>query len=152
MPKSFSDTPVKKTARNLSYLISSLCLVHCLMMPIVIILIPAFSNLFNDTLEMILILSVIPVSLCAFYPTWLKHKNSNLLFMYLIGLSIILTSQFAVGHVHLSNYSDILNNSGSSVTFILRTALLMTGVVILAVAVFKNNKHTHVCHNPNHVH
>lgn len=152
MSTSFTGNPGKKIAHNLSYFLSSLCLIHCLMMPVIIILIPAFSTFFNDTLELILILSVIPVSLYAFYPTWIKHKNINLLIFFVLGLTIILTSQFAIDHVHISSFSDIFNNSDTSTTFIFRTLLLIVGVVILAVTVYKNNKHTHVCHNPNHVH
>ncbi|HAC15795.1 MAG TPA: hypothetical protein DCE78_07605 [Bacteroidetes bacterium] len=152
MSTSYSGIPGKKTAQNLSYLFSSLCLIHCLMMPVIIILIPAFSTFFNDTLELILILSVIPVSLYAFYPTWIKHKNIKLLIFFLLGLTIILTSQFAIEHVHISNFSELYNNSVNGTTFIFRTILLIIGVVILALTVYKNNKHTHVCHNPNHVH
>lgn len=152
MSTTFSGFSGKKVAHNLSYLISSLCLVHCLMMPFVIVLIPAFSSFFSDTLELIFILSVIPVSIFAFYPTWMKHKNIKLLFFFILGLSVILLSQFAIEHVHINSISDLFNNTSTSTSFIVRTIMLIIGVIILATTVYKNNKHTHVCHNPNHVH
>lgn len=152
MINSSSERTHKRGASQLSYFISSVCLLHCLLMPFVIILLPAFSAFFNDTLETILLLSVIPVSLYAFIPTWLNHKNGTLAIFFLVGLVMILIAQFGIQHVHFNSIQELITGSISNPIVIVRLLVLIVGVIILSAAVYKNNKHTHVCHNPHHHH
>jgi hypothetical protein len=141
-----------KSAKNLSYIFSSICLVHCLTMPFIILLIPAFSHFMSDTIELILIVSIIPISLYAFVPTWLAHKNSSLGVLFSAGILLILFSQFGMDHFHSVEPTQIFTNSHSAIQFFSRTGIMVLGVVLLALSVYKNNKHTHVCRNPHHHH
>jgi len=133
-----------------SITLSSLCLIHCLAMPFVILLLPAISQFMSETVETVLILAVIPISAIAFVPTWLKHRNFRLGGIFLFGLTVILIGQFGMNHHH-----DFMSSSSQHeaiLGFLGRTTVLMIGVFSLAWATYKNNKHTHVCKNPHHHH
>ena len=65
----------------------------------------------NETLETALILGIVPVSLFGFVPTWLKHRNFRLGAIFLIGLTLIMASQFAVGHHHDLSVAQIVSQS-----------------------------------------
>lgn len=152
MPTTTGNQANLKSAKNLSYIFSSICLIHCLAMPFVILLIPAFSHFLSDTFELILILSVIPISIYAFLPTWLNHKNSLLGTIFVIGVLLILISQFGMDHLHALDPAQIFASNDNTIKFISRTGVMISGVVLIALAVYRNNKHTHVCHNPHHHH
>lgn len=142
----------KKYFSRFSYALSSLCLLHCLAMPFVIVLLPAISQFMSETVENILILAIIPVSLITFLPTWIKHKNNRLAGMFISGLAFILLSRYRIHHYHEAALSDILANSEILLATISRTGLMIAGVSLLAYSTYKNNKHTHVCSNPHHKH
>jgi uncharacterized membrane protein YfcA len=122
------------------------------MMPFVIILLPAFSAFFTDTLETILLLSVIPISLYAFLPTWSKHRNVFLAVLFTVGLAMVLFAQFGIKHFHYISIEQFFSALTSDPLVLTRIGLLITGVILLSISVYKNNRHTHVCHNPHHHH
>lgn len=121
-------------------------------MPFVIVLLPAMSAFVSETMELVLILSIIPVSMLAFIPTWLKHRDVQLAIMFGTGLIFILLSQFMMDHHHDILLGDISANISVAAVFFGRILVMMTGVVLLATATYRNNKHTHVCKNPHHHH
>ncbi|MDI6400880.1 MerC domain-containing protein [Balneolaceae bacterium ANBcel3] len=123
-----------------SVFLSSLCVLHCMATPFILLFLPAISVFFSTTLEHILVLSVVPLSLAGFVPTWLHHKNYRLLVMYILSVSLILFSQFVLHAGHSSH--DSIDWLSTSVTF--------TGALLLAVSVFQNNRHTHHCTHPGH--
>lgn len=106
----------------------------------------------NETVETALIVGIVPVSLFGFLPTWLKHRNFRLGAIFLVGLILIMASQFAVGHHHDLSVAQILSQSEPMIDFIVRTLSMIAGVSMLAYATYKNNRHTHVCSNPHHHH
>jgi hypothetical protein len=152
MSSTSSNQASLKSAKKLSYIFSSICLVHCLTMPFIIILIPAFSHFMNETVELILILSIIPISLYAFVPTWVKHRNILLGSLFITGVSLIFFSQFGMAHLHALDSSQIFSNSDNTLKYLSRSVVMITGVIFVAFSVYKNNKHTHVCDNPHHHH
>lgn len=130
---------------RISILLSSLCVVHCLATPFVLLLLPALATFFSETFERILVLSVVPLSFAGFVPTWLRHKNYRLMLFYVISIILILFSQFILhaGHTHEAGESvSILNWLKAGITF--------TGALLLAWVVFQNNRHTHYCTHPHH--
>jgi len=142
---------------RVSVVLSGVCIVHCLVTPIIILALPAISVFFDPFVETLLIVSIIPISAAGFLPTWFKHKNYRLLRYYLVGISIMILTHFGfhyfgladflTGHTHEVGH----NHSHASLSFT-ESAFMITGALILAWATWKNNKHTHVCKNPNHVH
>jgi hypothetical protein len=122
------------------------------------LLIPAFSAFFNRTVESILVLSLIPLSVLGFFPTWIKHKNGRLLSFYLIGLCTVVSTHYGF---HYTEINDLLFSSSvhaSSHTHhphpLVRFELLfmVLGSALMAWATWKNNRHSHTCKNPNHKH
>ncbi len=119
-----------------SWFFSTLCIVHCLATPFLVLALPSLAGFFSETVEWLLVLLVVPVSAAAFVPTWLKHRNGRLLASFLVGLALILTSQtlFHAGHGFW------------------RYAVMVTGTLVVAVTIYRNNRHTHVCAVPEHHH
>jgi len=139
---------MSKAVRSLfsrsSVVLSSVCVVHCLATPFIILALPSISVFFSDTLELILILSVVPLSLAAFVPTWWKHKNMKLAIQFGIGLVLVMVSQFLF-HQHLHTSTDVSLHVPGMMS-------MAVGAGILAWSIYKNNRHTHVCNVPGHAH
>jgi lysylphosphatidylglycerol synthetase-like protein (DUF2156 family) len=130
---------------RMSIFLSSLCIVHCLATPFILVLLPTLSTFFSETLERILILLVIPLSLVGFLPRWLSHRNYASLLLYSISILLILFSQFVLHSGHSHDASAGLAHlpwAGTTVTF--------TGAFLLAWVVYRNNRHTHTCTHPHH--
>ncbi len=148
---------------RITFLLSSACIVHCLLTPFVILLLPAFATFFNSTVESVLVFSVVPLSAVGFLPTWRKHRNNRLLTVYLVSLAVMLGTHLLFHYVlpldgaslHVHDHGGIPHDHGdhahSSFGF-LETALMIGGALGLAWATWKNNRHTHVCKTPGHVH
>ncbi|GEM_PF-548330 len=130
---------------KLSIFLSSLCVIHCLATPFVLLLLPALSTLFSETIEIVLVLSVVPLSMAGFLPTWLRHKNNRLMILYVLSIGMILFSQFVL---HVSH--DHAEHGSISIMNWVRTGVTFSGALLLAWVVFNNNRHTHYCTHPHH--
>jgi uncharacterized membrane protein YeaQ/YmgE (transglycosylase-associated protein family) len=125
-----------------SVFLSSVCLIHCMATPFLVLALPSFSVFFTDVVEWALILAVVPVSLAAFVPTWIKHKDRGLLVRFLAGLTFVLVSQLLF---HQHHHSDVSLQWPGMVS-------MAVGAFLMAWAIYRNNRHTHVCTVPGHVH
>jgi hypothetical protein len=135
------------TFSKISIAISSLCIIHCLSFPLLILALPAVSHLFSDTVEAIILLSVIPLSALGFFPTWRKHKNYRFLSIYLGSLAVMLLAHFSLPHVHITHHAE-----AASLEFLVSTSLSVLAALSLAWVIYRNKRHTHVCANPHHHH
>lgn len=129
-------------SQKISLWLSSLCLIHCLITPFIIILLPAVSTFFSDTVEWILIISVIPISSIAFFPIWKNHKNRMRLYEFLAGISLVIIAQ-TVFHFILQE---------GFITLLFESLFMFFGVGLIAYATYKNRQHTHHCANLHHSH
>ena len=142
---------------RVSVVLSGVCIVHCLVTPFIILALPTISGFFDPLVETLLIVSILPISVVGFLPTWLKHKNYRLLRYYMLGISIMILTHFGF---HYLGFADLLSGHSHEVGHthahvgisFTESAFMIAGALILAWATWKNNKHTHVCKNPNHVH
>lgn len=125
-----------------SVFLSSVCLIHCMATPFLILALPSFSVFFTDVVEWALILAVVPVSLAAFIPTWLKHKDRTLMARFAVGLAFVLVSQFLF---HQHHHSDVSLQWPGILS-------MSVGAGLMAWAIYRNNRHTHVCDVPGHAH
>jgi hypothetical protein len=137
---------------RVSLLLSSVCLVHCLTMPFLILLLPAMASLFSETVEMVLVFMIFPISLIAFLPVWFRHKNSKLLRIFILSLMLIFVSQFIFHLDHFIFTSDTEIAVGAFPMSLMRGVTLIAGTSGLAWSLYRVNKHTHVCTNPGHAH
>lgn len=129
---------------KLAIILSSICLVHCLSMPLIILLLPTVASFLSTTFELILMLSVIPLSIAAFLPRWLKHRNYKRLYVFGGGITLIVISQILLQFSHTHTSFNPVELAG--------TTTLFAGVVMISTVLYLQNKHTHTCSNPNHKH
>jgi hypothetical protein len=89
------------TLDTLGVAASSLCLVHCLLMPLVILMLPALSAsiVHNEATHYLLAVFVTIFCLTAVVPGYLRHSRKEVLFLMLVGLSLVLFATFVAGPV-----------------------------------------------------
>ncbi|MFU8860205.1 MAG: MerC domain-containing protein [Cyclonatronaceae bacterium] len=138
--------------RRLSILLSSVCLAHCLAMPLVILMIPAMAHFFSETVETLIVLSILPISLVAFLPVWNRHRNYPLLKVFIASLVLILGSQFIFHNDFIIISNTPVFSTGSFVMAFFSVFIMLAGTLGLAYSLYKVNRHTHVCKNPDHHH
>ena len=98
----FSD----KVAIGLSFL----CVIHCLFLPVLLILIPPISGLMaidDEAFHIWLLYAVIPISVIALAMGYLHHRNINVFFVGIIGLGT-LTLAALLGHDILGEYGEVI--------------------------------------------
>lgn len=100
-----------KTAVSLSLL----CAIHCLAMPLLVVLMPAIAGMFiaDEVFHIWLAFAVIPVSVYALTMGCKKHKRYQLLIIGGIGVAILLSAPI-VGHDFLGEtWEKILTAIGA---------------------------------------
>jgi hypothetical protein len=105
---------------------SMVCVVHCLVLPILLILLPPFSGLFALDDEMFhqwMLYAVLPISIAALIMGYLHHRSFKVFVVGSIGLVLIILST-TLGH-------DVLGDTGEVVISIL-------GSMIIAYGHFRN--------------
>lgn len=134
-------------------LLSGLCLIHCISMPLIIALVPGLSAFIHHDFEFWLTLSVVPLAIAGFLPTWNRHRNIPIGLSFAAGLLLLLAgglffSANAASHAHDTTVSQA-NILGS---IPLHTIFSVSGALLLSYTMFRNNRHVHTCHNPLHKH
>lgn len=137
---------------RLSLFLSSVCLAHCLAMPLVILLLPAMAHFFSETVELLLVLSILPISLIAFLPVWNRHRNYTILKVFIGSLALIFGSQFILHADHFTITEATEFSTGSLSLAFIRGLTMITGSLGLAYSLYRIKTHTHVCKNPEHLH
>jgi carbon starvation protein CstA len=103
-----------KTAVGLSLL----CAVHCLFLPIILILIPSLSGVFafkDELFHTWLLYAVVPISLIAMLMGYLHHRSHSVFLIGTFGLIILILTAF-FGHEVLGKYAEVaLTILGSSI-------------------------------------
>ncbi|MEE3306078.1 MAG: MerC domain-containing protein [Pseudomonadota bacterium] len=99
---------------RLAMLLSSLCVVHCLLTPILLISIPALAgvSILNDeTFHQILLFFVLPIGVFALSLGYLHHKNKWVVFAGVFGLTLLssplLVEWIGLGHEVLGQYGEV---------------------------------------------
>ncbi|WP_102797062.1 MerC domain-containing protein [Bowmanella denitrificans] len=89
--------------------LSALCVVHCLFMPIILILIPPLSGVLalNDELFHIwLLFAVVPISSIALLMGYFHHRNRHVFVIGALGLTILVIAA-VMGHDLLGEYGEV---------------------------------------------
>lgn len=123
---------------KLAIALSSICVVHCLFFPLIIVLVPSLSAVLNvdhDVFHKGLLYIVVPLGLFALFLGYRRHKNSTVLW---IGLSALfaLSTISMLGHKVLGEQLEVI--------------LTVITASILAYAHFRNFKFSkhHQCNTP----
>ncbi|SET25046.1 MerC domain-containing protein [Thalassotalea agarivorans] len=104
---------------------SMLCVLHCLAVPLLLILVPSMSvlPLENEAFHIGMVIAVIPTSLFALTLGCKKHKRKDLLAYGLVGLSLLVIA-LAFGESHLGELGE--------------KTLTVIGALIIAAAHLRN--------------
>ena len=112
---------------NIAIGFSVVCALHCLLLPIAVIFLPAISATFlgSEDFHQTLLYFVIPSSIIALYVGCNKHGKYNVYFYGAIGISLLLIAAF-FGH-------DYFGENGE-------TFLTLLGAGIISYGHFKNQQ------------
>ena len=110
--------------------LSGLCLVHCLLLPFVIMLTPFLGRLSQDHLHAQMLFVVVHVSLFALTLGYRRHGNRNIVAWGFIGL-LLLFAGATVGHHYFGIVAD--------------QSLTVAGSVTLATTHYRNSRLSRRC-------
>ena len=104
-------TQVKKQfSDKLSICLSLCCILHCIALPVIILMIPSFASLWinNEKVHVILVLFAVPISLFAMAKSLRVHHNYKCISLAFIGLSLLVGAIF----MHDINFGSEISNIG----------------------------------------
>ncbi len=107
--------------------LSGLCLLHCLALPVVIVLLPFANELGDGHWHAQMLIVVVPVSVVAFALGFRHHRSGQVMAVGALGLLLLVIGGTVV-HTHYGIAAD--------------RAFTMAGSLILAIAHFHNNRLT----------
>lgn len=86
-------------------MLSALCLVHCLALPLIVIGVPFFAQFAEGHLHLQMLVVVLPLSTLALGIGYRRHRNSRILFAGFVGM-ILLIIGATVAHAQLGLMAD----------------------------------------------
>ena len=86
----------KQFSDKLSKCLSLCCILHCIALPVIILMIPSFASLWinNEKVHVILVLFAVPISLFAMAKSLRVHHNYKCISLAVIGLSLLVGAIF----------------------------------------------------------
>lgn len=86
---------------NLGMAASTICLIHCLAMPVIITILPIMGWQFLESKNAHYVLAcfVFAFALFAIVPGYIKHKRASIFWCMIAGLSLVLTATFVCGRL-----------------------------------------------------
>jgi hypothetical protein len=112
---------------NAAIALAGLCLVHCLLLPVIIVTLPLLAQFDATHFHAQMLIVVVPVSLFAFTMGYRHHGNKAMIACGLAGIGILYVGG-VVAHANLGLLAD--------------SVLTMAGSVVLAAAHFFNSRLT----------
>jgi MerC mercury resistance protein len=78
--------------------LSSLCLIHCLFFPAIIVALPllASSLVATETIHKLLVFMALPISFAAFVPAWRLHRRPIIALLAIFGILSLIAGAFAI--------------------------------------------------------
>ncbi len=110
--------------------LSGLCLLHCLLMPVIIAVLPFFAQLSERHLHAEMLIVVLPISLIALSIGFRRHGDRRVVGLGIVGLLVLIVGA-TLAHDLYGVVAD-------------RT-LTITGSVILALAHYRNSRLSRSC-------
>ena len=109
----------KQFSDKLSICLSLCCILHCIALPVIILMIPSFASLWinNEKVHIILVLLAVPISLFAMAKSLRVHHNYKCISLAVIGLSLLVGAIFMhdinfgsessyIGHGEATHHED----------------------------------------------
>ena len=100
------DTPNKTTwLDGTAVVLSALCLVHCLALPLIVIGVPFLAQFAEGHLHLQMLVIVLPLSTLALGIGYRRHRNSRILFAGIVGMLLLIIGA-TVAHAQLGLMAD----------------------------------------------
>ena len=108
----------KQFSDKLSICLSLCCILHCIALPVIILMIPSFASLWinNEKVHVILVLFAVPISLFAMAKSLRVHHNYKCISLAVIGLSLLVGAIFMhninfgseshIGHKEVAHHEE----------------------------------------------
>ncbi len=108
----------KQFSDKLSICLSLCCILHCIALPVIILMIPSFASLWinNEKVHVILVLFAVPISLFAMAKSLRLHHNYKCISLAIIGLSLLVGAIFMhdinfgsenhIGHEEVAHHEE----------------------------------------------
>ncbi len=108
----------KQFSDKLSICLSLCCILHCIALPVIILMIPSFASLWinNEKVHVILVLFAVPISLFAMAKSLRVHHNYKCISLAVIGLSLLAGAIFMhdinfgseshIGHEEVAHHEE----------------------------------------------
>lgn len=105
--------------------LSGLCLMHCLMLPLLTAVLPILGQFGEGHLHLQMLFVVLPISLVAFTLGFRRHDNAAIVIGGIVGLTLLAVGG-TIAHHHIGIVAD-------------RT-LTVVGSLVLAIAHYQNSR------------
>ena len=142
----------KQFSDKLSICLSLCCILHCIALPVIILMIPSFSSLWinNEKVHVILVLFAVPISLFAMAKSLRIHHNYKCISLAVIGLSFLVSAIFMhdinfaseshIGHEEVAHHEEAGHghHEHGGIGETLETIFTVLGGLILLGAHFLN--------------
>jgi hypothetical protein len=100
------DTPNKTNwLDGAAVVLSALCLVHCLALPLIVIGVPFLAQFAEGHLHLQMLVVVLPLSTLALGIGYRRHRNSRILFAGIVGMLLLIIGA-TVAHAQLGLIAD----------------------------------------------
>ena len=109
--------------------LSGLCLLHCLLLPFAVAILPFFGQFSDDHLHLELLVVVVPISVVALVLGYRRHDHLGIVGWGLVGLSLLAIGG-TIAHARYGLLADRM--------------LTVAGSIILAVTHYRNFRLTKV--------
>ncbi len=125
---------IQLVADKAAFSLSFLCALHCLALPLLIILVPAVSSLplADEAFHLWMVFGVIPISLLGLSMGCKKHQRWSILLIGVVGLAILIATP-VIGHEQLGEFWE--------------KTLTLLGASIIAISHYLNAKLCQACKN-----
>ena len=86
----------KHISDNLSICLSLACILHCIALPLIIVILPSFASFWinNENVHVVLVILAIPISLFAMAKSLTKHHNYKCISLAGLGLLMLVVAIF----------------------------------------------------------
>jgi hypothetical protein len=120
MQNSHQATDNTLSMDTLGIVASTLCLIHCAAMPLVITFLPILGLRFLEghAAHYVLAGFVIAFALLAIVPGYLKHRKTSVLLAMLAGVGIVLLATFGAGRLFAENLELPLITAGNLIVVV----------------------------------
>jgi len=100
------DTPNKTNwLDGAAVVLSALCLVHCLALPLIVIGVPFLAQFAEGHLHLQMLVVVLPLSTLALGIGYRRHRNSRILFAGIVGMLLLIIGA-TVAHAQMGLLAD----------------------------------------------